>query len=138
MIQRAFALAAAMVILAGAVGVAMAEEGWVDVTKEVRALEASKGGWGKPDEGGKALRSPDGNQVKIVTSKFGTYRLDCPTKTLYKVEDGKETKVEDALLINRQHGLMLVIKTSKVKIRVSFKEVVEGLNKHIGGLTPQG
>ena len=109
---------------------------WVDITKEVRSVDATKGGWGDAESSAKALRNADGTQIMIECTR-GKFRIDCAAREMYKVDGDKESVVNGASLLNRQNGTMLVIKTSEFKMRVTFTEVVPGL-KSLGGLTPQG
>jgi len=106
---------------------------WMDNTDKVFANPIEKGGWAK-DENGKVFVDKAGNNLKIMTSEFGTMIVDLINKKVSSIEkDGSRTDLEVTKLINREFGLTLVIKTKKFKVRIKMKDKVEGM-KNIEGI----
>jgi hypothetical protein len=100
---------------------------WVDVTEEVAANPLNKGGW-TIDETGKAFRSEDGNQVKIQHSEYGVFIVDLPGEKVDKVVDEKTISQEKSDLLQRDGGMMLVVRADEYKFRVRFSERVSGMH----------
>ncbi|MBN1356383.1 hypothetical protein JXA40_08995 [bacterium] len=110
-----------------------ADPEWIDITDEILGNPADAVGWMK-DESGKVYRDAAGQNLKVVTSSLGTYLMDLKARKVFKINtDNTRIELEDMKLFQRDHGYSVVIRDSKVKIRMKLTEKVEGL-KNIPGI----
>ncbi len=105
---------------------------WTDVTKEIRDNTGSGKGW-KPDPDAKVFKDATGNMLK-VTSKLGNIRVDLKEKKVFHLTEKGEEEAKNVKLFKR-NNFMVVIKSDKVKFRISLKEEVPGVVNHLEGLT---
>ncbi|MGB3976492.1 MAG: hypothetical protein WBM02_02055 [bacterium] len=99
---------------------------WIDITKEVAANPAEKGGW-TIDKAGKIFRSEDGNSILIEHSEYGKFIIDLKNGVVNKVQNDNPLVQKDSTLINREGGTMLVVRTQEYKFRLRFTEKVSGM-----------
>jgi len=99
---------------------------WVDITKKFLANPADQGGWTE-DAKGKIFRSEDSNVLKAIHSTFGTFIINLTDQKVYKVEGGKNVLQEGSILLQRDFGTSLVVKTKTVKLRLKFTDKVSGM-----------
>jgi len=105
---------------------------WLDVTRQVAANPAAKGGW-TIDQQGKVYRSEDGNKIRINHSVYGTFVINLSDSVVTKVEGTKSVVLDNTELLQRDSGQTLVVKMSEYKFKVQFSEKISGM-KSISGI----
>jgi hypothetical protein len=99
---------------------------WIDITKEVAANPQDKGGW-TVDKNAKVYRSEDGNKIKVEHSEYGEFVIELKEGTVKRMVDKELVLQKNSTLLNREGGMMLVIRTSEHKFRLRFTEKVSGM-----------
>ncbi len=110
---------------------ALADNNWIDVTQEVAGNPLEQAGW-TIDDNGKVFRSEDGNKVKIEHSEYGVFIIDLPGEKVEKMQDEKAVSQKNAELLQRDGGMMLVVRVDEYKFRVRFSERVSGMHSISG------
>lgn len=109
-----------------AADVSESDSTWIDITKEVAANPLNKGGW-TVDKNAKVFRSQDGNKIKIEHSEYGLFIIDLKESTVNRTVDKESVLQKDSTLLNREGGMMLVVRTGEHKFRLRFTEKVSGM-----------